>query len=202
MAASDRGARLRAARWRVPSGRAALKSGPPEMPSSAPHRASTPTSSSSLLECARVARAADERRNRTCPSGARIRHLDDSHDPAMMLVFSTRGTTKPEPFSGCATASRLKPKVTVALEAYGISPHRRGEFGIRRPRSSVAFANAGVHTTTAGADTSSPVAARRAVGAARRNPCRVTAASGHEPTPPAALASVRQRSPRGRRAAT
>jgi hypothetical protein len=51
------------------------------------------------------------------PSGARCGHFDDSQEPAMMPVFSARGTTKPDPFSGCTIDSRLNAIATVAAEA-------------------------------------------------------------------------------------
>ena len=64
----------------------------------------------------------------------------------MMPVFSTRGTTKPEPFSGWAIASRLNAMATVAADAYGISPHSRARAGAASRRIR-AVTNAGVATT-------------------------------------------------------
>ena len=73
------------------------------MPSSGRSAASdvATSSASRLFERVGIARAADERAHAARgPPGARCGHFDDSHDAARMPVLSTRGTTKPDPFSG------------------------------------------------------------------------------------------------------
>ncbi len=91
----------------------------------------------------------------------------------MMPVFSTRGTTKPEPFSGCAIASRLNARATVAADAYGMSPQSRASAGAGIAQDRRRQANAGVATTTRRALNASPARALRR-GTARR---RTTASS-------------------------
>ena len=49
---------------------------------------------------------------------------------------STRGTTKPDPFSGCAGRRAANASATVAVEAYGISPHSRASSASQSPTSS------------------------------------------------------------------
>ena len=48
----------------------------------------------------------------TWSSGARFGHFEDSHDAARMPVRSTRGTTKPEPVSGCRTRDQIRHPLT------------------------------------------------------------------------------------------
>ncbi len=116
------------------------------------------TSSASDFSSAFGSRAPPKNaRSSTFPSGARPGHFDDSHVPAMMPLFSTRGTTQPEPFSGCDTASRLNAIATVAADAYGISLQRCATIGAT-PRRVVADTQAGVAATTTGDENVSPVA--------------------------------------------
>ena len=76
------------------------------------------TSPASDCSSARGSRAPPRNvRISTRSSGARPGYFDDSHDAAMMPVFSTRGTTNPEPFSGWATFARGKASTTVAVDA-------------------------------------------------------------------------------------
>ena len=49
----------------------------------------------------------------------------------MSDVPSRRGTTKPVPLSGCVTCVAIEGQGDVADEAYGISPHQRGERPVR-----------------------------------------------------------------------
>src|SRR5262245_2838752 len=101
------------------------------------------TNSASDFSSARGSRAPPTKaRKSTRPSGARLGHFEDSHEAAMMPVFSILGTTNPDPFIGWETASRRKARATVAAEVYGISPHNCASAGLS-VRRIVAAANAG-----------------------------------------------------------
>ena len=88
-----------------------------------------------------------------------------------MPLFSTRGTTKPEPFSGCAIASRAKASATVAVDAYGISPHKPRELGVAFAQSAP-VTYAGVATMTAPRRERSPAAGLAREAARDRRPRR------------------------------
>src|SRR5437867_2971827 len=114
-----------------------VRSGSPVIPSRGVSAASdSVTSSASDRSSAARSRAPPTNvRSSTRPSGARWGHFDESHDPARMPEPSTFGTTNPDPFKGCARASRLNASAMVAVEEYGISPHKRASSASRSPMS-------------------------------------------------------------------
>ena len=56
-------------------------------------------------------------RSSAMPAGARCGHFDDIHEPARIPECSARGTTNPEPLSGCAMSARRNASTIVAVEA-------------------------------------------------------------------------------------
>ena len=132
-------------------------------------------------------------RSSTRSSGARCGHFDDSHDAARMPLPSTRGTTKPDPFSGWRdVGARGRRARRSRVDAYGTSLAEPRELRVRSRSTSAPVTYAGVASDDGAAARTSPdCGLARGTGRRARRSTRATPRVQPDGVRPAARADER-----------